>query len=88
MNTKIKTPGWQIVVVDNGFVFCGECLFDDETLVINKVKQLRQWGTTKGLGELVNGPTSKTVIDPIPSIAVPRARIVFTIPVNASKWDK
>lgn len=88
MNAKIENLGWNIVVVDNGFVFCGECIHDENTLALNKVKQLRQWGTTKGLGELINGPTSKTLIDPIPSVLVPRNRIVFMIPVNASKWDK
>lgn len=87
MSAKLKDNGWQIVVVDNGFVFCGECVSDGKTLVISKVRQLRQWGTTKGLGELVNGPTPKTVCDPIPSVIVGQSRVVFTIPVNRSKWD-
>jgi hypothetical protein len=86
--SNIITPGWHIVVVDSGFVFCGDCIHNEDTLVITNVKQLRQWGTTRGLGELVNGPTPKTVIDPIPSVIVPRARVIFTIPVNEKKWSK
>ena len=84
----IKTSGWHIVVVDSGFVFCGDCIQDPDTLVITNVKQLRQWGTSRGLGELVNGPTPKTVMDPIPSVIIPRSRVIFTIPVNESKWVK
>ena len=84
----IKTSGWQIVVVDSGFVFLGDCISDQDTLVMTNVKQLRQWGTSRGLGELVDGPTPKTVMDPIPSVIVPLARVIFTIPVNESKWSK
>jgi hypothetical protein len=86
MNTQIT--GWNIVVVDNGFVFCGNCDGDAVTLLINSCKQLRQWGTTKGLGELVNGPTPKTQADPIPCVLVPRSRVVFAIPVNPKAWSK
>ena len=84
----IKTSGWQIVVVDSGFVFLGDCISDQDTLVMTNVKQLRQWGTSRGLGQLVDGPTAQTVMDPIPSVIVPRPRVIFTIPVNESKWSK
>lgn len=54
----------QIIVADKGFVFVGQVLDnDDGTVIINNARNIRQWGTTKGLGELVNGPTSKTVHD-------------------------
>lgn len=85
---KTKINGWHILVVDNGFVFCGNCDDRGDALLASNVKQLRKWGTTAGLGQLVNGPLKETVIDPIPAIIVPRARIVFTIPVNEAKWTK
>ena len=81
--------GWQICVVDNGFVFVGLCDNNaPETVLIQHVKQLRRWGTEHGLGQLVEGPTPNTIMDVIPVILVPRSRVVFTIPVNADKWSK
>ena len=88
MNNNSTTTGWHIVVVDSGFVFCGDCVNDGTTLVLTNVKQLRQWGTSKGLGELVSGPTKKTIMDPIPSVIVPLPRVIFTIPVNSNVWGK
>lgn len=86
---KTKIEGWNIIVVDAGFVFCGDCDGTDKnTLLVQHVKQLRKWGTEHGLGQLVEGPTPNTVMDAIPVILVPRSRIVFTIPVNAAKWSK
>jgi hypothetical protein len=65
-NNKTGTDGKiQIIVADKGFVFVGlvfDC--DNGWVNISRCMNLRQWGTTKGLGELRDGPTDKTVADP------------------------
>jgi hypothetical protein len=38
---------------------------------------IRRWGTTKGIGELENGPLKETNLDPIPSgIEIPMSSLV------------
>ena len=69
----------RIIVADRGWVFVGQCEDqDDGSVIIRNCRNIRRWGTTCGLGELVNAPTSETVVDtygtvrttPIVSIAV------------------
>lgn len=72
-----------IIVVDNGFVFVGNTYsIENETLVIHDARNIRVWGTSKGLGELRNGPTSSTVLDDCGTIRIPVGRVVFTIDAN------
>lgn len=55
----------RIIVADRGWVFAGECEDnEDGSVTIRNAKNIRRWGTSTGLGELANGPTSKTVVDP------------------------
>jgi len=54
----------QIIVADKGFVFIGyvtDC--DDGEVIMTDARNLRRWGTTQGLGELVTGPTDSTIHD-------------------------
>ncbi len=69
----------RIIVADRGWIFVGNCVDNsDGSVTITNTKNIRRWGTTKGLGELSNGPTSKTIADdygtvktkPIATIAV------------------
>lgn len=69
----------RIIVADRGWVFVGSCEdHPDGSVTIRGAKTIRRWGTTRGVAELANGPTTKTVIDdggtirctPIVSIAV------------------
>ena len=69
----------RIIIADRGWVFVGNCQdHSDGTVTITNCKNIRKWGTSTGLGELVNGPKSGTVADaygtvrslPIASIAV------------------
>lgn len=54
----------RIIVADRGWVFVGDCVDnDDGSVTINNAKNIRRWGTTKGLGELSNGPLSNTKTD-------------------------
>jgi len=56
----------RIVVADRGWVFVGDCEdHEDGTVTIRNTQNIRYWGTTRGLGELVNGPINgKTKHDP------------------------
>ena len=54
----------RIVVADRGWVFVGDCKdHADGTVTITNCKNIRRWGTNRGLGELVNGPLSETKAD-------------------------
>jgi len=54
----------RIIVADRGWVFVGDCSDNDNgTVTIRNAKTIRRWGTTKGLGELANGPLPKTILD-------------------------
>lgn len=55
----------RIIVADRGWVFVGSCEdHSDGTVTIRNAQNIRNWGTTKGLGELVNGPiANKTKYD-------------------------
>ena len=56
----------RIIVADRGWVFVGDCEdHEDGSVTIRNTQNIRQWGTTKGLGELLTGPVAgKTKYDP------------------------
>lgn len=75
----IKLTDKRIIVADRGWVFVGDCEDnEDGTVTITNAKNIRKWGTTNGLGQLVNGPLTETKADsygtvrttPIAQIAV------------------
>jgi hypothetical protein len=69
-----------IVAADRGWVFVGDCeKHKDGTMTIHNAKNIRRWGTSKGLGELTNGPTEKTVFDEYGTV---KTRPILTIAVN------
>ena len=78
----MKKLGKQIVVIDNGFVHVGDCSISDGFLRIENARNIRVWGTTRGLGELRGGPTSKTTHDEAGTLIVPANRIVFFLEVT------
>ena len=79
----------KIVVADRGFVYIGKLPAVEQTsdfTVIRCAHNIRIWGTTKGLGELVNGPTSKTVLDRVGTVRVPNRAVISLIDVEQAKW--
>jgi hypothetical protein len=76
--------GFAIVVLDRGFVYVGDVTCDDQWCVIKNAKNIRVWGTTKGLGELVSGPTSKTVLDDVGTVRAPMRAVISLID---AKWQ-
>lgn len=54
----------RIVVADRGWIFVGSCEdHTDGTVTIKNARNIRRWGTTQGLGQLVMGPLPETKHD-------------------------
>jgi hypothetical protein len=77
----------QIVIAPRGWVFVGYCSKDDSDLIIERSNVIRIWGTTKGIGELKDGPTDKTVLDPCGTTRVPLTAVLARIDCEESKWN-
>jgi hypothetical protein len=72
--------GQNIVVLDRGFVYVGSVVEYPDRIRISEAKNIRRWGTTKGIGELVAGPTKDTVLDPVREVIVYRHAVIHLIP--------
>jgi hypothetical protein len=75
-----------IVVLDRGFVYVGKTKLDGEFIVIEQAKNIRRWGTSRGLGELVAGPTKDTKLDPVGTVKAPLRALISLISVEEDKW--
>jgi hypothetical protein len=76
----------KIAVLDRGFVYIGRVSVESDFYVITNAKNIRVWGTSKGLGELVSGPTSYTILDAVGTVYVPSHALISLIDVDQSKW--
>lgn len=81
-----QTGKKQIVVLQRGWVVVGDVTASGDHLVIENASVIRYWGTTAGLGELVNGPTPKTRLDKAGTVTAHELAVVFTLDVDAEKW--
>ena len=79
--------GIQIVILDRGFVYVGRVTTDAEWCYIRDAKNIRVWGTTKGLGELVNGPLPRTKLDDTGNVRAPMRAVIGFVAVEESKWN-
>ena len=85
---KSKAHGMQIVVLDRGFVYVGETCIDGDWVHIEDARCIRVWGTTKGLGELRDGPTSSTKLDDTGTVRAPLRALIALIEVDGKKWAR
>jgi len=76
----------KIAVLDRGFVYVGRVSYDGDFLILSNAKNIRKWGTTKGLGELVNGPLPDTVTDSVGTVRAPMRALISLIDVVGAKW--
>ena len=74
----------RIIVTDRGWIFVGICTENENgTVTIKNAFNIRRWGTTKGLGELVNGALADTQYDYYGTVtATPIVQIAVV-----SGWD-
>lgn len=76
----------RIVVLQRGWVLIGDYAEDGDRVLLSNASVIERWGTTQGLGELVNGPTSNTVLRKAGSVEAHRLGVILTLAVDGSKW--
>lgn len=77
----------RIVVLQRGWVVVGRYREDGDRVLLSDAHVIERWGTTQGLGELVNGPTSKTQLRWAGSIEAHRLGVVLSIAADGAKWS-
>lgn len=78
----------RLVILQRGWVFVGYYHSDPETGAawLTGARNIRRWGTTQGLGELVDGPTDETVLDPAGTVRFHLMTEVATIEADPDAW--
>jgi hypothetical protein len=78
----------RIVVLQRGWVAVGYYSRDGENCKLQKASIIRNWGTTKGLGEIAeDGPKKDTKLDPTNGLVeFHRLTEVLTVVAQESKW--
>lgn len=78
----------RIVVLQRGWVYVGRFVRNENLCQLHDASCIRLWGTTKGLQELVHGPTSSTKLDRCDGVVeFDWLTVIHTISVEGSKWQ-
>jgi hypothetical protein len=76
----------KIVILQRGRVFIGRFERIGNDCKLHNASNIRVWGTTKGLGELIKGPTKDTILDYTGLVEFDYLTVVATINVNPNAW--
>lgn len=78
-----------IVVLDRGFVYVGDLTRDGSDYTLKNARNIRRWGTDKGLGQLVlEGPQRSTELDECGTVQFPEKSLISVHPTNIDLWKK
>lgn len=85
-----KELGIQCCVLQRGWVVIGELSKSGQYYTLTKPSVIRNWGTTKGLGELVkSGPLANTKLDPTNgTVRFHELTLVMRIKCDKNIWSK
>jgi len=78
-----------MVCINHGWMFVGQLVGEDDTRIwLDHSATLRRWGTTDGIGQIVPGPTTETMLDAIPvRHTIYKSSLLFVLPLDASdEW--
>jgi hypothetical protein len=78
---------YRIVILQRGWVMVGKYWQSGDECKLENAQVIRVWGTTKGLGELRNGPTEKTILDPVGTVNFHILTVIASIEVS-DNWAK
>jgi len=90
-DTKTEFSGeLKIVVLQRGWVIVGKFERNGSDCKVHNASVIRNWGTSKGLGELaLSGPTVSTKLDPCNGLVeFDYLTVVMSISVNEEIWAK
>ncbi len=77
-----------MAILQRGWVYVGNFSQAGEMCKLEKASCIRRWGTSKGLGELVSGPTTNTVLDKAGTVEFHILTAVNLIEVDGAAWAK
>jgi hypothetical protein len=85
-----KELGIHVVVLQRGWVVIGELSSIGNQYEMRKTAVIRNWGTTKGLGELVkSGPLPNTKLDPTNGVVrFHKLTVVMRVKCSGDVWSK
>jgi hypothetical protein len=76
-----------IAILQRGWVFVGMLSRNGSALKLENARNVRRWGTTRGLGELAaEGPKPNTVLDPAGAVEFHELTVVALLNCEESKW--
>ena len=78
----------KIVVLQRSWVMVGYWQRTESDCRLENACVIRRWGTSHGLGELVNGPLPNTVLDPTGTVYFDYLTVVCAIDCKKEKWEK
>lgn len=80
---------YKIVVLQRGWVVVGKMEREGSQCKLHNAAVIRNWGTTKGLGEIAEaGPKKDTKLDPCNGVVeFDYLTVILTIAVNEAKWQ-
>jgi hypothetical protein len=80
---------YAIVVLDRGFVYVGILGIFKGAYILNEAFNIRTWGTTNGLGQLVlEGPQLNTKLDACGVVKIPFRSVISIHPTPKELWIK
>ena len=78
----------KIVILQRGWIMIGYFSRSGSDCKLEKANVIRNWGTTKGLGELSQGPLKDTKLDKCNgTVEFDYLTVVASISVEESKWS-
>jgi hypothetical protein len=87
--TPVNSSGEiRIVILQRGWVMVGRYSRNGDDCQLTNARVIRNWGTTKGLGELAGeGPKKETKLDPTNGLVeFHRLTEIATVKCNEEKW--
>lgn len=80
----------KIVILQRGWVYVGRFKQNNETMMceLNNAQNIRVWGTSKGLGELREGPLSSTKLDSAGRVVFHLLTTIAIIDCDEASWKK
>jgi hypothetical protein len=76
----------RIVILQRGWVMVGRYSREGYDCKLEGASVIRKWGTTKGLGQLRNGPLSQTILDPAGEVEFHQLTVIATIKCEWQSW--